>query len=31
MNISFYWQMVIKGIVIILAVAIDRFRTQSSN
>jgi ribose transport system permease protein len=31
MNISFYWQMVIKGIVIILAVTIDRFRTQSSN
>jgi ribose transport system permease protein len=31
MNISYYWQMVIKGIVIILAVAIDRFRTQSSN
>jgi ribose transport system permease protein len=31
MNISYYWQMVIKGIVIILAVAIDRFRTQNSN
>ena len=31
MNISFYWQMVIKGIVIILAVAMDKFRTQSSN
>jgi ribose transport system permease protein len=31
MNISFYWQMVIKGIVIILAVTIDKFRTQGSN
>ncbi|HOV63810.1 MAG TPA: ribose ABC transporter permease, partial [Spirochaetia bacterium] len=30
MNISFYWQMVIKGIVIIIAVTIDRFRTTSA-
>ncbi|GAB1482360.1 ribose ABC transporter permease [Treponema sp.] len=28
MNISFFWQMVIRGIVIILAVTIDTFRTK---
>ncbi|AEJ18296.1 ABC transporter permease subunit [Gracilinema caldarium] len=30
MNVSFFWQMVIRGIVIILAVTIDKFRTKSS-
>lgn len=30
MNISFFWQMVIRGIVIILAVTIDKFRTKTS-
>ena len=30
MNISFFWQLVIKGIVIILAVTIDKFRTRTS-
>ncbi len=28
MNVSFFWQMVIRGIVIILAVTIDKFRTK---
>jgi len=31
MNISFFWQLVIKGIVIILAVSIDKFRTSSQS
>jgi ribose transport system permease protein len=30
MNVSFFWQMVIRGIVIILAVTIDKFRTKGS-
>jgi ribose transport system permease protein len=30
MNVSFFWQMVIRGIVIILAVTIDKFRFKSS-
>jgi ribose transport system permease protein len=30
MNVSFFWQMVIRGIVIILAVTIDKFRTRST-
>lgn len=30
MNVSFFWQMVIRGIVIILAVTIDKFRTKTS-
>lgn len=28
MNVSFYWQLVIKGAVIILAVTLDKFRTH---
>jgi ribose transport system permease protein len=28
MNVSFYWQLVIKGAVIILAVTLDKFRTR---
>lgn len=31
MNVSFFWQMVIRGIVIILAVTIDKFRTKTSS
>ncbi len=30
MNVSSFWQMVIRGIVIILAVIIDRFRTKTT-
>lgn len=30
LNISFFWQLVIKGTVIILAVSIDKFRTKTS-
>lgn len=30
MNISFFWQLVVKGLVIIIAVTIDRVRTRSS-
>jgi len=30
MNVSFFWQMVIRGIVIVLAVTIDKFRTRTS-
>ena len=30
LNISFFWQLVIKGAVIILAVSIDKFRTRTS-
>jgi ribose transport system permease protein len=29
MNISYFWQLVIKGLVIIIAVTIDKFRTAS--
>jgi ribose transport system permease protein len=28
MNVSFYWQLVIKGAVIILAVLLDKLRTR---
>jgi ribose transport system permease protein len=28
MNVSFYWQLVIKGAVIILAVMLDKIRTR---
>jgi ribose transport system permease protein len=28
MNVSFYWQLVIKGAVIILAVTLDKLRTR---
>jgi ribose transport system permease protein len=28
MNVSFYWQLVIKGFVIILAVTVDKLRTR---
>jgi ribose transport system permease protein len=28
MNVSFYWQLVVKGTVIILAVLLDRLRTR---
>src|SRR5260221_11675047 len=28
MNVSFYWQLVIKGAVIVLAVMLDKFRTR---
>ena len=28
MNVSFYWQLVIKGAVIILAVMLDKLRTR---
>jgi ribose transport system permease protein len=28
MNVSFYWQLVIKGAVIILAVMLDKVRTR---
>jgi ribose transport system permease protein len=28
MNVSFYWQLVVKGAVIILAVLLDRLRTR---
>jgi len=28
MNVSFYWQLVIKGVVIILAVMLDKLRTR---
>ena len=28
MNVSFYWQLVIKGSVIILAVTVDKLRTR---
>ncbi|MGB8464416.1 MAG: ABC transporter permease, partial [Terrimicrobiaceae bacterium] len=28
MNVSFYWQLVIKGAVIILAVLLDKVRTR---
>jgi ribose transport system permease protein len=28
MNVSFYWQLVIKGAVIVLAVTLDRLRTR---
>ncbi|HEY9674970.1 MAG TPA: ribose ABC transporter permease [Waterburya sp.] len=30
MNVSFFWQLVVKGLVIIIAVTIDRLRTRSS-
>lgn len=30
MNISFFWQLVIRGIVIVLAVTIDKFRTRTT-
>ena len=30
LNISFFWQLVIKGVVIILAVMLDKFRTKTS-
>jgi len=30
MNVSFFWQMVIRGIVIVLAVTIDKFRTRNT-
>jgi ribose transport system permease protein len=29
MNVSFFWQLVIKGLVIIIAVVIDKYRGQS--
>jgi ribose transport system permease protein len=28
MNVSFYWQLVIKGLVIVLAVMLDKLRTR---
>jgi ribose transport system permease protein len=28
MNVSFYWQLVIKGAVIVLAVTLDKLRTR---
>ena len=28
MNVSFYWQLVVKGAVIILAVLLDKLRTR---
>ena len=28
MNVSFYWQLVIKGSVIILAATVDKLRTR---
>ncbi|MDB6128142.1 MAG: inner-rane translocator [Verrucomicrobia bacterium] len=30
MNVSYFWQLVIKGIVIIVAVSLDRFRARRS-
>ncbi len=30
MNVSFFWQLVVKGLVIIIAVTIDKLRTSSS-
>lgn len=30
MNVSFFWQLVVKGLVIIIAVTIDKLRTRSS-
>ncbi|MBE9180281.1 ribose ABC transporter permease [Oculatella sp. LEGE 06141] len=30
LNVSFFWQLVVKGLVIIVAVTIDRLRTRSS-
>lgn len=30
LNVSFFWQLVVKGLVIIIAVAIDRLRTRSA-
>jgi ribose transport system permease protein len=30
MNVSFFWQLVVKGLVIIIAVTIDKVRTGSS-
>jgi len=30
LNISFFWQLVIKGVVIVLAVTLDKFRTKTS-
>lgn len=30
MNVSFFWQLVVKGLVIIIAVIIDRFRTRGN-
>ncbi len=30
MNVSFFWQLVVKGLVIIIAVTIDKVRTRSS-
>jgi ribose transport system permease protein len=30
LNVSFFWQLVVKGLVIIIAVTIDRFRTRSA-
>lgn len=29
MNVSFYWQLVVKGVVIVVAITLDRFRTSS--
>jgi ribose transport system permease protein len=28
LNVSFYWQLVIKGLVIVLAVTLDKLRTR---
>jgi ribose transport system permease protein len=30
MNVSFFWQLVVKGLVIIIAVALDKYRHKGA-